>query len=113
MAKLVALSVPFPELGMSGNFMASFKAQQEALDKLRKEPRASNSVVGALMSFSVADGQAWYRVEKEKPLCLSHIPFGDGYRIPDAHLRGLKLDDVKRSVQRDETLNALFSKHGK
>lgn len=110
MAKLVSLSIPFPELGMSGNFMESFKKQQEALEKLQKEPRAPNSFVGALMHFSVADGQAWYRVEKERPLCLSHIPFGDAYRIPDAHLRGIKLDDVKLAVKRDEALNALFAK---
>jgi hypothetical protein len=56
------------------------------------------SVVGALLKFPVADGYAYYRVVKDRPLMLEHIPFGDGYAIPAAHLKGLTVADVVKQL---------------
>jgi len=59
-----------------------------------------------IMSFPVADGRACYYVVSEKPFVLQHIPCGDAYRIPDAHLRGLRLEDWEKQKRfRDIFLN--------
>lgn len=52
-----------------------------------------------IMTFPVCDGKALYFVMSEKPLVLQHIPFGDAYKIPDAHLRGLRIEDWKKQLQ--------------
>jgi len=49
-----------------------------------------------IMRFPVADGSALYRVVKEKPLTLEHIPSGDAWEIPFAHIRGLTYADLKQ-----------------
>lgn len=54
---------------------------------------------GAVLSFPIGDGSALYLVQKTEPLTLQHIPYGDGYCIPGAHVRGLDLDDVKAQVR--------------
>ena len=48
-----------------------------------------------IMSFPIADGKAFYKVVKEKPLTLQHIPFGDAYEAHPALIKGLDLDDLK------------------
>jgi hypothetical protein len=63
-----------------------------------------------IIKFQVADGFAFYFVKSKKPLVLQHIPFYDGYRIPQAHLRGLRLSDVKTMLQQEAALARLFSK---
>lgn len=70
---------------------ARFKELQAAADAVPK-----GKVVGRLVSFPIADGFAIYRVAKEVPLELQHIPVGDCRAIPSAHLRGLRLVDVRR-----------------
>jgi len=51
-------------------------------------------VVGLLLTFPVADGHAFYRVSKASPLTLQHVPFGDAWRVPPAHIRGLRRQDI-------------------
>lgn len=53
-----------------------------------------------IMSFPVADGHAVYYVFSEKPFVLQHIPYGDAWHIPAAHLRGLKVKDWRSRVKR-------------
>lgn len=57
-------------------------------------------VVGALLKFPVGDGYAHYRVVKEKPLTLEHIPLGDAWQIPLPHIRGITKQDVLKQQQR-------------
>lgn len=61
-------------------------------EDIMKYPKAS--LIGLLLRFPVADGYAFYLVVQDKPLRLCHIPFGDGYRIPDAYIRGLRRSDI-------------------
>lgn len=68
-----------------------------------------DKLIGRLISFPIADGKTWYSIYKEKPLELVHIPIGDGYGIPDAHIRGLNLTEIKRMVKADIALAKLFS----
>lgn len=90
---------------MTSDYKLDFKKQQDALAELKKVSDAATveSPVGFILSFPVADGHALYRVEQVKPTVkVAHIPFLDGYQIPDAHLRGLRVSDVNEQIgQRD------------
>lgn len=63
------------------------------------------SLNGFLLTFPVADGRAIYRIVSTQPLKIEHIPLGDAYRIPDAHIRGLNLDDARKQVRFHEFWN--------
>ena len=77
------------------------KKTLEDLEKQSKKATAKNPV-GLLMKFSAADGYAIYRVVKAKPLTLQHVPLFDGYRIPDAHVRGITMEEVKQQIRWNE-----------
>ena len=51
--------------------------------------------VGALISWSVADGYASYMVAEQSPLVMAHIDYGDGYQVDPIMIRGLVLSDIK------------------
>jgi|SRR3990167_7628870 len=93
------------ELVERKDFRASLRERKALLDKLFVEHRAivndptRQLDVGFVASFPVGDGKALYRVEKLRPLTLQHIPFGDKWRIPAAHLRGLQLTDLQQQLR--------------
>lgn len=62
------------------------------------------SVVGLLMSFPIADGCATYRVSKESPLTLEHVPYGDAWQIPYAHIRGIRKADALEQARRERAM---------
>jgi len=68
----------------------------------------AGGVVGVLMSFPIADGSAMYRVSKESPLTLEHLPYGDAWQIPEAHIRGIRKADVLEQVRRNRAMDKLF-----
>lgn len=77
---------------------AYLKRTEATLQCLLAESRkaaAEGEAVGTILQFPVADGRAYYVVVRERPLTLRHIPFGDGWRIPAAHVQGLTLRDVR------------------
>jgi len=84
---------------------ASFNALQKVSDELK-----DGEVVGAVVRFPYADGYAFYRVTKEKPLTLQHIPYGDAWNLPYPMIRGLRLADIKAEIVRNKALAKLFSK---
>jgi hypothetical protein len=63
-----------------------------------------------VLRFQVADGYAQYYVESERPLVLRHIATFDMYSIPDAHVRGLTLADVKNQLTAQTNLDRLFGR---
>ena len=67
------------------DFSDCWEKEQAELDEIGRDN---------IMSFPVADGSAMYKVVKEKPLTLAHIPYGDAYQIPYAHIRGLTYADL-------------------
>jgi hypothetical protein len=81
------------------------------IDELRAMARedSKGALVGKVVSFQVADGYARYMVWRQSPLSLVHLDLMDGYRIPEAHARGLNLADIKALVARDDALAALFA----
>ena len=111
MAKLLETPAPgFPGFGEGLDWNEVAKRHDEEFAKLRaiSDSLPENEVVGYILHFPIADGQALYRVVKAKPFTLQHIPYSDGYAIPAAHMRGLRLADVQR--QRD--FAKFWRKHG-
>lgn len=62
-----------------------------------------------IVRFPVADGYALYYVKSLKPLVLQHIPYGDAWQIPYAHIRGLRLADVQQQIEGNKRMRELFS----
>lgn len=67
-------------------------------DEIRKELEEKNE----LIKFPAADGYAYYRVVAESDVddepVLQHVPIGDSYHIPAAHVRGLRTQDVRSKL---------------
>ena len=61
-------------------------------------------VVGGLLHFQVADGQATYLVTKERPLTIRHVSVWGANEIPAAHVRGLGLEDVRGILNKQRPL---------
>lgn len=78
-----------------------FKRTSAALEKIKKK--------WPIITFGVADGKAIYAVVSKKPLQLMHIPMGDAYQVPNAHIRGLRLKDVEVLIDRDKRMKAIFA----
>ena len=57
--------------------------------------------VGEILKWQRADGYAVYAVVRENPLEIAWIDHGDGYRVEDALIRGLIMEDVKDMVERE------------
>lgn len=87
--------------GVGFDWAAELKAEEAAYEKLMEvsDKATEDSPKGFIMTFPVADGQACYLVAKLRPLTLRHIPFMDGYKIEDAYIRGINLDDVKKQIR--------------
>lgn len=66
-----------------------------------------------IIRFPRADGYALYFVKSVNPLVLQHIPYGDAWTIPDAHIRGLRSSEVQSMLDREKALRELFAKKAK
>lgn len=84
---------------------AALKALTDVSDAL-----PDGEVVGGVIRFPIADGYALYRVAKEKPLILEHIPYMDGYAVDAATIRGLRRTDIEAMLRRWRGLRSIFSK---
>jgi len=93
------------------DFVAVLDRENSALDALIEHSSSlpEGEIIGAVISFTVADGKAKYRVESGKPLALAHIPFGDRYQVSPIMIRGLREEDVRQMVESERKLHALFS----
>jgi hypothetical protein len=109
MAKLDPEPVPGFAWNIEGGrqyFERTKKKLQELIDKASQ--LRDQQVVGAVLRFPIADGYAFYLVTKERPLTLKHIPVGDAWEIPDAHMRGLTKKDILLHAKRERRLAELF-----
>lgn len=111
MAKLLATPYPAPVL-RTGSFDSYCKETEAVYQKLMEKSNslAENEVVGALLSFPVADGSALYLVTKASPLTLQHVPLWDAYQIPAAHISGLRLAHVHSQVNQARAWAKLVDK---
>jgi hypothetical protein len=95
-------SWPWPTTDWSSSDINSeIKKEDAALEQLQKDHD--------VLYFPVGDGYAYYVVSNWTPLTLSHVPFGDCWKIPDSMIRGLRIIDVRRQLQKQKVLVSLFS----
>lgn len=94
MAQLTAEQYPLPTFDRDGDESYSEYAEREeaAFQELLDDP---DEVV---YRYPFADGYAFYRVDSWEPLVLQHVPFGDAWALPAPHIRGLRREDIERSV---------------
>jgi len=100
MAKLEYTSYELPPFSYKDGVSFNESAHNKAFDELRRTNK--------LVSFSVADGQAWYIVKSERPLLLQHVNFLDGYRVHPAMIRGLSLKEIKMRLELERLTNEYF-----
>ena len=113
---MAKLSITFPTFRFveeKEDFITFLGRMDNLLTQLiyNSENLPEGKIAGAVISFPVADGKAFYLVTKERPLTLQHIPVGDAYKIDEAYIRGLKVKDIKNMIARDRAMRVLFSTH--
>lgn len=89
-----------------------WRADEEyQLTQLREQLQAANSgeLVGEVVRWQRADGYAQYMVASQKPLQLVHLAVGDAWSVEDALIRGLRLTDIRKMVERERGLKKLFA----
>ncbi len=74
-----------------------------------KDPDAKD-LTGSLLRWQRADGYAYYVVTKHSPLTVANLPIGDAWQVEPALIRGLRAEDVREQLRRDETMAKLFKK---
>jgi hypothetical protein len=63
---------------------------------------------GFIYRYPVADGKASYLVARTRPLELWWLDEGDGYSLPEPHLRGLRVADLRAAKKQAEALADIF-----
>ena len=58
-------------------------------------------------STPIADGAAYYYIQSERPLTVTHIPYGDCYHAAPATVRGLRMSHVQQHRDFKDTLEML------
>lgn len=90
---------------------AELQAASDAID-LEFAAHDGGTLVGALVAFPWADGHAIYRVSKDKPLLLQHVPYGDAWQVPYSQIRGMRRADIIDQLDRARRMKILFAKKG-
>jgi hypothetical protein len=102
MAKVYRAPLAAPEWTVNSSWESNDREFERYLDNLRKlVPAATGKnadLVGKVVGFGVADGKALYMVWRTRPLELVFINYLDGYQIPDAYMRGLRVADIRERV---------------
>ena len=86
--------------------MAAWEA--DVAEVAREFYPAGGDLQGYIYRHPVADGKASYLVARTRPLELWDI--GDDYHLPEPHLRGLRVADLRAAKARDEKLDAIFGR---
>jgi hypothetical protein len=88
------------------------RIHKEYFDRLATEARRANTgdLIGEIIGFPIADGQALYMVWKQKPLQLVHLAVHDAWQIPEAHARGLRVTDIRQMVEGARKMDELFGR---
>ena len=85
--------IPAPSWS-AANYVAEEEAYLEALAARARE-LGPHPHSGKVVRFPYADSYAQYMVlDQGKTMSLIHVPLGDAWDLPDAHLRGLRRDDI-------------------
>lgn len=79
----------------------------EAVAAKLREMGYTGEHTGKLYREPVADGNAVYMVMHGRTLALVHLPIGDAWQIPEAHMRGLRKADILRQINRKPLFGSL------
>lgn len=114
MARLAPTSYQFPEVDYRSKLpydqWPDHVELMRLLDISKNLDLSKGSVVGAVLSWPIADGCAYYLVIKDSPLTLQHLNYGDAWHVDPVLIRGLRKQDVVARVTQAQRLSALFSK---
>jgi hypothetical protein len=69
----------------------------------------ANDLSGSVLRFHVADGYSVYVVTWHSPLTIAHVEIGDAYAIDPAHVRGLRVEDVRLQLRQAQSMRRIFS----
>lgn len=113
MARLAPRSHPDFERRENESFDAHLARTQALLQAMqaRSDALPEDEFEGALLKFPVADGYAYYEVVRAKPLTLRHVDFCDGYHVPPALIRGLRVADVYEKLAYARAMRSVFARH--
>lgn len=98
---------------MAGETYEVYDERVSALMKIYQDESdalAEGEYLGALISFPIADGSAVYRVNSQLKgtVSLQHVPYGDAWQIPPAHMRGLTAKDIKKQIDSSRKMAVIF-----
>lgn len=101
-----------PVLKEGESYMDYYERENKVLEYLMEHTMnlPKGDIKGGVIRFSVADGYAYYLVTKLRPLTIMHLPFGDAYSIPYAHVRGLNKADIVNQMEIEKSFHKIFSK---
>lgn len=109
MAKQYQAPIDAPEFNVE-----TYEADEEKyIADLRKwltDNGYTGKYVGETVQFPYADGYAVYMIASLKPATLVHVPIGDAWHLPAAHIRGLTAKELKAQVDNTKALQAVFGK---
>ena len=73
----------------------------EASSKLPED-----TILNAVVTFPMADGNAYYKVIKESPIVLEHLPVADAWEAVSPTIRGLTRDDILAQIKRQRYVSS-------
>ena len=86
-----------------------YKLTTDCVDNWEQHAKEFDAIpTDRIFSHPYADGRAYYYIVTEKPLVLQHIPYGDAWQLPYAHIRGLRLSDIQAKRKWDKGMAELF-----
>ncbi len=112
MAQLEAYSYePVAPAGKSGieQILAQSNRFFQETNEAHQRYQETGSILGCRYKYPTADSYAYYRVTSERPLRVQHVAIMDAWALPDAHIRGLRREDIEESVRRELALSGLLS----
>ena len=103
--------IPWNQLGKM-DYDRIYQEEDDWIDKQLAITAAlpKGEIKGALLSWSVGDGHAFYLVSDDKPVTLTPVHQGDNYQVDPALIRGLRKADVVQLVEQVKSRQALFGK---
>ena len=80
---------------IQGSLEAEIKYEKEIIDFCKNV--SSHKYAGTVLRFPIADGYATYVVYNGREMI--HVDTGDAYQIPEAHSRGIRInEEAKRAI---------------
>jgi len=108
----VPKEVKVPELNFNNfnlrKYEEDIKIFKQELIKYLNDIGYKESYVGETISFPVGDGKAEYMVFNLKPVMLIHLPIGDAWEFPQAHL--LTKTEVLKLITQRKAIEKLFNR---